>query len=158
MRFKAARTRLRNPLIWLRHRGLASQDVVLASYPRSGQYWFRFLLTEILTGASGEFDGIDDLFPKVGVHGKAPAILPGGGRLIQTHEAYRKEYKKAIYLTRDLRDVVLSEYHHARANHRYYADYTFDRYLVASLDGKVQRFPAWNDHVLSWVDSPLAKQ
>jgi hypothetical protein len=157
LRFRAARTRLRVPLIWLRHRGLDSRDVFLASYPRSGQYWLRFLLIETLTGESGEFDSVDTLFPRVGAHGRVPATLSGGGRLIQTHEGYRNEYKKAIYLVRDLRDVVVSEYDHARANIRFYADYTFDRYLLASLRGEVQGFVPWNDHVLSWLDSPPSK-
>jgi hypothetical protein len=158
LRFRAARTRWRVPLIWIRHRGLDSQDVFLASYPRSGQYWMRFLLVESLTGESGEFDSVDTLFPRVGAHGQVPAILPGGGRLIQTHEGYRKEYKKAIYLVRDLRDVVASEYDHARANVQFYAGYNFDRYLLASLRGQVQGFKPWNDHVLSWLDSPLAER
>jgi hypothetical protein len=78
--------------------------------------------------------------------------------VIQTHEGYRKEYKKAIYLVRDLRDVVISEYDHARATVRFYADYTFDRYLLASLRGEVQGSVPWNDQVHSWLDSPVGKR
>lgn len=157
LRFRAARTRWRVPLIWIRHRGLDSEDVFLASYPRSGQYWLRFLLIESLTREYGEFDTVDTLIPRVGAHGQVPATLPKGGRLIQTHEGYRKEYKKAIYLVRDLRDVVSSEYDHVRANVRFYADYSFERYLSASLLGEMQGFLPWNDHVLSWLDSPLRR-
>lgn len=158
VRSRAARTRWRVPLIWLRHRGLCPADVFLASYPRSGQYWLRFLLGEILTGESGEFDSVDKLVPRVGVHGRVPATLPGGGRLIQTHEGYRKQYGKAVYLVRDLRDVVLSEYDYVRANHRPYMDQTFDQYLSATLRGEVQAFYRWNDHVCSWLDSPIARR
>jgi hypothetical protein len=158
LRFEAARTRWRVPLIWIRHRGMDSRDVFLASYPRSGQYWLRFLLIESLTGKSGEFDNVDMLVPRVGAHGQVPATLPSGGRVIQTHEGYRKEYKKAIFLVRDLRDVVISEYDHARATVRFYADYTFDRYLLGSLRGEVQGIVPWNDHVHSWLDSPLGKR
>jgi len=158
LRFRAARTKWRTPLIWVRHRGLVAEDVFLASYPRSGQYWLRFLLIESLTGGSGEFDTVDKLVPRVGAHGPVQATLPSGGRLIQTHEGYRKEYQKAIYLVRDLRDVVSSEYDHARANVRFYADYSFDRYMLASLRGEVQGYLPWNDHVLSWLDSPPNKR
>jgi len=115
LRFQAKRiSSIRAPLIWLQHRGLDPGDVFLASYPRSGQYWLRFQLIEALTSQSGEFDSVDKLIPKIGAHAGAPALLPGGRRLIQTHETYRKEYKKAIYLVRDVRDVVLSEFLQAR--------------------------------------------
>lgn len=158
IRFRAARTTLfRSPLIWLRHRGLDPKDVFLASYPRSGQFWLRFQLVEILTGMSGEFDTVDKLAPKVGVHGKVAPILPGGGRLIQTHERYRKEYNKAIYLVRDFRDVVLSEFLQSRAARLPLYTGDFDTYLLASLRGKVQGFGPWHNHVHSWLDSPLEK-
>jgi Sulfotransferase domain len=158
IRFKAARTPLfRAPLIWLRHRGLDPRDVFLASYPRSGQFWLRFQLVEILTGQSGEFDNVDKVVPKVGLHSKVPAILPVGGRMIQTHEKYRKEYNKVIYLVRDFRDVVLSEFLQAKSSLSplpLYID-DFDTYLLASLRGKVQAFGPWHEHVHSWLDSPL---
>lgn len=159
IRFKAARTGLfRAPLIWLRHRGLDRKDVFLASYPRSGQYWLRFQLIEILTGESGEFETVDKVAPKVGVHGKVPPVLPGGGRLIQTHERYRKEYNRAVYLVRDFRDVALSEFLQARVSRfPLYTDH-FDSYLLASLRGQVQGFGPWHDHVHSWLDSPLEER
>src|SRR5580700_8773051 len=110
LRYRAARTRVSVPLIWLRHRGLDPRDVFLTSYPRSGQHWTRFQLFEILTKRSADFDTLDSTIPKVGEHSKAPSILPGGGRLIQTHQLWRREYKRAILLVRDVRDVVLSDY------------------------------------------------
>jgi hypothetical protein len=159
VRFRAARTALfREPLIWLRHRGLDPKDVFLASYPRSGQFWLRFQLVELLTGESGEFDNVDKVAPKVGVHRKVPPILPEGGRLIQTHERYRKQYNKAIYLVRDFRDVVLSEFLQSRAARLPLYTDNFDTYLLASLRGKVQGFGPWHDHVHSWLDSPLEKR
>jgi hypothetical protein len=159
LRFRTQRINsIRVPLIWLRHRGLDPRDVFLASYPRSGQYWLRFLLIEFLTSQSVEFDSVDKMIPKIGVHGGAPALLPGGRRLIQTHELYRKEYKKAIYLVRDVRDVVLSEFLQAKASQLPLYINDFDDYLLATLQGKVQGFGAWHHHVHSWLDSPLEKR
>lgn len=82
LRYKAARSRLNIPLLWLRHRGLDSTDVFVASYPRSGQHWVRFQLFEILMNQSADFDSLDSTIPQVGEHGKALSILPSGGRLI----------------------------------------------------------------------------
>jgi hypothetical protein len=158
-RYRAARTSLNVPLNWLRHRGLDSTDVFLASYPRSGQHWTRFLLFEILTGKSADFDILEDVIPKMGAHGKAPAILPEGGRLIQTHQPWRMEYKRAINLVRDVRDVVLSDYAMDESLDlaRHFDITDFDSYLMPWLHGKVQTMGSWQDHVNSWLDSPLSR-
>src|SRR5205823_8280937 len=66
----------------------------------SGNTWLRFLIMEILGGATAEFDNVNRLIPEIGLHGNTPSLLPGGGRLIKTHERYRPEYKRAIYLYR----------------------------------------------------------
>lgn len=155
-RYKAARTSLRRPLIWLRHRGLDPRDVFLASYPRSGQYWLRFQLVELLTTGCADFDGIDRVIPKMGVHVDAPVLLPNGGRIIQTHERYRREYGKAIYLVRDGRDVLLSEYAQEKRTQLPYTQ-DFSTYISAFLRGKVQGFAPWHAHVSSWLDSRAAK-
>src|SRR6266851_1462404 len=55
IRYKIMRTKVRAPLIWIRHRGLNSSDVFLASYPKSGSTWLRFQLFEILTSLSAGF-------------------------------------------------------------------------------------------------------
>lgn len=159
LRYRAARTRLNIPLIWLRHRGLDPADVFLASYPRSGQHWIRFQLFEILTNQSADFDTLDNTIPKVGEHGTAPSILPSGGRLIQTHQPWRKEYKQAILLVRDVRDVVLSDYAWDESLNltKHYDITTFDDYLLPWLKGRVQTMGNWQDHTHSWLDSPLAK-
>src|SRR5437868_2208022 len=96
LRHKASNSRMRVPLVWLRHRGLDSSDVLLASYPRSGNTWLSFLIMESLSGATAEFDNVNRLIPEIGLHGNTPSLFPGGGRLIKTHERYRPEYKRAI--------------------------------------------------------------
>ncbi len=160
IRYKAARSRLRAPLAWLKHRGLSSKDVFLASYERSGSTWLRFVLLEILTHNSAGFDCVNDFIPEMGRHREVAPVLPGGGRLIKTHEPYRRQYKRAVYLVRDLRDVLLSNY--ARNDEAGFAAYFadgkgFDGYLECFLKGKTTHFGSWQDHVRSWVDSPLAK-
>ena len=159
LRYRASKTRLNVPLIWLRHRGLDSRDVFLASYPRSGQHWARFQLFEILMSQSADFDSLDSTIPKVGAHGKAPSILPSGGRLIQTHEPWRKEYQRAIYLVRDVRDIVLSDYAWDESLDliKHFDIATLDDYLLPWLTGRVQTMSNWQDHTHSWLDSPLAR-
>jgi hypothetical protein len=140
---------LRTPLVWLRHRGLGSSDVFMASYPRSGSTWLRFLLFEILAGQSGEFETIGRAIPYVGRHRRAPELLPNGGRLIKTHEPYREAYRKAVYLVRDVRDVVVSE--HSYEKMRGYYDKNLDAFVADFLTGRVHGLGSWADHVNSWL-------
>jgi len=155
LRRRASRTDLRLPLVWFRHRGLNPADVFIASYPRSGSTWLRFLLFEILTGDTAGFDNVNRVIADVGRHRQSPALVPNGGRLVKTHEAYRNVYQKAMYLVRDPRDVVISEYEYEKGLDRISED--FDSFVMLSLKGKANGFGPWQEHVISWLESPLAR-
>lgn len=160
-RHRGMNTKLRVPVIWLQHRGLRPTDVFVASFPRSGNHYLRFLLHEILTGKPAHFDTIKQALPWI--HSgfrKASAVFPEGGRLISTHEQYRREYRKAIYLVRDVRDVVLSNYFSytcLSGAAAYYNIRDFDTYLGMFLGSKMRRYGSWQEHVVSWLDCPISK-
>jgi Sulfotransferase domain len=160
LRYKASRTKLRAPKAWWEHRGLNDEDVLFASFERSGNTWLRFVLMEILTKDNAGFLNVNQVLPEMGTHREMKSVLPNGGRLIKTHEQYRSEYKRAIYLMRDLRDVMLSNW--ARDKEMGFSDYFdhgkgMDGYVESFLKGKVTRFGSWQSHVDSWLNCPLAK-
>jgi hypothetical protein len=138
---------------WLRHRGLNRNDVFVASYPRSGNTWLRFMLFEILTQKNAEFGNVNRHIPYVGGHGAAMALLPNQGRLIKTHEAFRLDYRRAIYIVRDGRDVALSEYAYQKAQG--WIDCSFDDYLKMFVKGNASIYGSWEENVRSWIESPL---
>jgi hypothetical protein len=109
------------------------------------------MLFETLAGQSSMFSNVNQVMPDVGKHDKASPVLPEGGRLIKTHEAYRKEYRKAIYLVRDARDVALSEFAYQKALGL--AADNFDEYLPRFLRGEVNPFGSWIAHVDSWMNA-----
>src|SRR5579872_5533736 len=154
MRFRLSKTPLRIPIQWLRHRGFRPADMFFSTYPRSGTTWTRFTMFEILTGESATFDSVNALLLGVGLHEHAKSVLPGGGRLIGTHESYRKEYKRAVYLVRDVRDVILSEFAFISALDRFHGN--LDQFISAFFRGQINGFGAWPRHVSSWLDSPIA--
>jgi hypothetical protein len=159
LRYKASRTKLRAPKAWWQHRGLNDQDVFFASFERSGNTWLRFVLMEILTQDNAGFLNVNHTLPELGTHHEATKVLPNGGRFIKTHEQYRSEYKRAIYLMRDLRDVMLSNW--ARDKEMGFSQYFdngkgMDGYIESFLKGKVTRFGSWQSHVDSWLNCPLA--
>jgi len=160
LRYKASRTKLRAPQAWWEHRGLNDKDVLFASFERSGNTWLRFVLMEILTTGDAGFLNVNQVLPEMGTHREMKPVLPNGGRLIKTHEQYRSEYKRAIYLMRDLRDVMLSNW--ARDKEMGFSAYFdhgkgMDGYVESFLRGKVTRFGSWQSHVDSWLNCPLAK-
>jgi hypothetical protein len=156
---KAARSKIRVPRVWSWHLGLKSQDIFLASYPRSGSTWLRFMLFQTLTGEDPGFQRIDQCIPEIQSHRGVPPLLPGGGRLIKTHEQYRKDYKKAVFLVRDLRDVLVSCY--VRSVEAGLAPLVskgdFDSFLLSFLKGTALQQGAWQQHSRSWLESPLVK-
>lgn len=123
----------------------------MASYPRSGSTWLRFVLYELLTGASADFASVNRSIPRLRYANIAEAMFPGGGRLLQTHEKYRHEYARAVYLIRDVRDVVASEFWFQLAQGFIHSD--LGSFIEAFLDGRVNAYGPWSRNVESWLDA-----
>jgi sulfotransferase family protein len=152
-RLRRLRPIARKPLVLARHRGLRPADVVLDEYPKSGGTWVAFMLGELLTGREVDFENQGAAVPAVGAHrGTAPS-LPGSGRLLRTHEPYRPEYGKAVYLVRHVADVAVSYFHNLRWMK---VDVDFERFLPALLRGQVDGYGPWASHVESWLDAAEA--
>ncbi len=151
---------LRPPVVWLRHtkpavglrwrRHMAPNDVLLASYPRSGSTWLRFLLFECVTGRPADFSSVDTYGTWSG-----PGVLSGGGRLISTHERYCDIDRKVIYLARDPRSIIMSE--HRLRQRQGTAGADFDAFIPSFVKGRASPFGSWNRHVDYWVSSLPAR-
>jgi len=149
VRNSLAKTQLRAPLVWLRNKTLSEHDTLIASYPRSGSTWFCFLMFEILSGRQAEFHSVDRDIRFVGKQLSSLPLLPGGGRIVRTHEPYSRDYKKAIYLVRDARDVVVSEFFYARLANTWRGE--LDEFIGHFLEGNSNQFGSWASHVNSWT-------
>ena len=150
LRYKLSMTFLRGPVTALRHRDVRPEDTFVASYPRAGSTWLRFMLQELLTGLPSTFPSVNRVIPQVGFH-KSAYRLPQGGRFIKTHEAFRPEYRRAIYLARDPRDVVLSE--HAFQKALGITTAGLDDYIDDFVKRRVNANGSWRDHARSWLDA-----
>jgi hypothetical protein len=157
-RLRLARFRsrhLRKPAVALRYRGLGPSDGFLASYPRSGTTWLRFLLSEILTGRPSSFDTDGTAVPYVGHHEGAPEILPGGGRLVMTHETRFRGERRVLYVIRDPRAVAVSEFRWLMR--RRLIDGDIDRFVRDFVRGRSNPWGSWRDHVVGWRRSDAAR-
>ena len=108
------------------------------------------MLYELLTGNTSTFEQVDRTIAGPGRHYRAVSLLADGGRLLQTHEPWRREYRKAIYLVRDVRDVVCSEFQFCLRLQVFSDD--FDAFIDKFVAGRVNRYGSWADHVDSWLN------
>ena len=145
-RYHITKSVLRHPLNRWQHRGLGPDDVFVASYPKSGTTWLRFLIYQLVTQQEGDFERVNRAIPGVGRHASAPRLLQGSGRLIQTHEPHRPEYAKAVYIIRDGRDVVISEYYYHIMLRYWHPRRPFDQFFDRFIAGKVNRYGDWKTH------------
>ena len=146
---------LRAPVVRWRHRGLRPQDAFLASYPRSGTTWLRFLLFEALTREPSAFGLVRTGVPAVGLQHAARPMLAGGGRLIQTHEPYCDRDRRVVYVVRDVRSVVVSEYKWQRFSGFYTG--SFEGFFADFVGGRANPWGSWGDHVAYWRNSLAAR-
>jgi hypothetical protein len=147
---RRVRPLLRAPRVALRHRGIEPSDVVLDEYPRSGGTWLTFMLGEVVFGEPLDFESETAFVPGIGSHRDAPGPLAGGGRLLRSHEPFRRDYRKAVYVVRHAGDVAVSYFNWwkwARVD-----DVEFKPFLRAFLAGHVDGYGPWHRHVASWLD------
>ncbi len=156
LRHQVAKTGVRAPLVWARHKSLRPNDIFFASYPRSGSTWLRFVLFESIAGQSSGFGNVNESIPDVKEHKTGLPLMPNGGRLIKTHEVFHPQYRKAVYLVRDPRDVALSEYAYQTALGL--VDQPLDDYLQVFFTKGVNPFASWTSHVESWLSAPLSSE
>ena len=150
-----ARAGARRAVVRARHVPLTGADVVLASYPKSGSTWLRFVLISALTGRDVDFDNVRRISPPLGHLRGADAIVPGGGRLVKSHDlpvfAPGRPRPRAVHLVRDGRDVAVSYFHHR--TRRGLAPPTLEQYLDRFLAGDSGPFGSWQRHALAWRDA-----
>jgi hypothetical protein len=143
----------RRPLSWKRFKGLRHTDALLISYPRSGNTWLRFLLYEALSGKPAEFRSVQDGVPGPGRRQTAAKLLPGGGSVMATHDRYRSHDARSVYIVRDVRDVLLSEHRAVRRGALF--DGSLDDFLPLFLEGRVNPYGSWADHIRYWLGPDL---
>lgn len=128
---------------------IREQDVFLVSYPRSGNTWVRFLLSNVIkyeTGDPIDFHTVHTVIPDYERPDQRGLIdaLPEP-RIFKSHARYTAHYPRVIYLIRDGRDVAVSYYDYL--NKRGQFDGTLAEFLVA----KDLPFGTWHKHVQSWL-------
>lgn len=131
-------------------------DVMIVSYPRSGNTWTRFLIASLL---HPEFDisftNIEALIPDTAVISSRALKRTRRPRVIKSHEYFDHRYPRVIYIVRDPRDVVLSLYDFQRKSRQIDDAYPLERYTDDFVNGRLNSasWGTWRENVASWIST-----
>lgn len=128
-------------------------DVFIVSYPRSGNTWTRFLISNLIyQDEPTTFANIESRIPEIYFNPDHVMRNLPRPRILKSHECFEPRYRRVIYIARDPRDVAVSFYHHnVKAGNipdHYSMDDFIPRFIAAEFDTK---WGSWNDSVKSWL-------
>jgi len=129
-------------------------DTFLVSYPKSGNTWVRFLLGNLIyPNEEVGFSNINRLVPSPDVLSRRFLKKLPRPRILKSHQPFDTRFKKVVYLVRDPRDVVISEYHF-NLKKRYIApDVSLEQFAERFLAGKTADYGSWWMHTASWISA-----
>ncbi len=134
--------------------GIGGEDVVLTSFPKSGNTWVRFFLCNLISlqewdGQTVTFTRLDATMPELGrsnlLRNWHYEVIP---RVVKTHKPYWPVFDgmRTILLTRDPRDVMVSYYHFEKGKRDGRFDGSFSAFLRHSKFG----IRPWCEHLRAW--------
>jgi hypothetical protein len=119
--------------------GLRSADVILASFPRAGSTWIRFLLCNYLSlqeldGQPIDFPTLDGTMPALGYSNLLTTwpyrSIP---RIVKTHRPYNSILfalpSRVAYISRDPRDIAVSYYEFLKAHSEVHLEESFSQFI-----------------------------
>jgi Sulfotransferase domain len=129
-------------------------DTFLVSYPRSGNTWIRFLIANLVFEKENvSFANIESLIPDAAALSNRALKRTPRPRIIKNHTYFDPRYRRVIYIVRDPRDVVLSNYNFQRKNRQIADEYPLANYVDDFVGGKLVSadWGTWGENVASWV-------
>ena len=127
-------------------------DTFIVSFPKSGNTWTRFLIANLLHPSEpATFSNIDRLVPESeGLTKNRMARLPRP-RIMKSHQYFDPRFRKVIYIVRDPRDVVVSQFHFFRKRRRIEDDYSIEEFVRRFVAGETCDYDSWGANVASWL-------
>ena len=112
----------------------------------------RFILGD-LSGVPSTFDNIQRIVPEMGLRSECPSHIARGRTPDQDSEPYCRLYKRAMYMIRDVRDVLLSTF--ARETAADCIHTSLDDYVRPFMQGKMSHWGSWTLEVAGWSTTTL---
>jgi hypothetical protein len=127
-------------------------DIFLVSFPKSGNTWTRFLLANLrFPDEPATFANINRLIPDPDGTTKKDFDRMPRPRIIKSHECFDPRYPKVVYIVRDPRDVVVSQYHYHRKLRKIEDDSPVEKFVTRFLAGETCPHGSWGQNVATWL-------
>jgi hypothetical protein len=127
-------------------------DTFLVSYPKSGNTWARFLIANLIHPSERiDFSNVNRMIPGPEVTRNRQLMKTPRPRIIKSHQYFDPRYPRVIYIVRDPRDVVVSQYHFQRKRHVVADQFPLAEYVDRFVAGKTSFYGSWGEHAASWL-------
>jgi Sulfotransferase domain len=130
-------------------------DTFVVSYPESGNNWSRFLIANLLQSDPPlTLLDMERLIPSVNNQTRGFFKRMPRPRVIGDHGSFNPQYKNVIYIVRDPRDVVISNYSSfVLKSKRGMVDdsYPITKYVNEFVGGARPGVGSWGENVASWL-------
>src|SRR6266852_1034597 len=127
-------------------------DTFLVSYPKSGNTWARFLIANLVRPHEKiDFSNVNRVIPGSEVTRNRDLMRMPRPRIIKSHQYFDPRYPRVIYIVRDPRDVVVSQYHFQRKRNVVADQYPLSEYVGRFVAGQTSFYGSWGEHVASWL-------
>ena len=142
------------PNVWL-----DKTDIILATYPKSGTTWLRFIFANLISikELNGEIVDYNILNTKFKASFDALTFnmpsFKSMPRIISTHQIYKRRYfgnNRSILLYRNPADTMVSYYEYRKSLKNNYYKFDFKHFIRDKKYG----LEAWCRHFNSWKDNP----
>ncbi len=135
----------RNLTIW-------PDDIFLVSFPKSGNTWTRFLIANLVHPEEKVgFENIHRLVPDPFATAKRDFDHMSQPRVIKSHDCFDPRYPRVMYIVRDPRDVVISQYHYHRKCNKIEDGYPMEKFVSRFVSGDTCPHGSWGENVGTWL-------
>lgn len=124
-----------------------NRDVFLASFPRSGNTWLRAVIYHLIERSDpANLATLDYSVPDIHYSIKRKKVTNKTIYFVKTHEVFRHQFVKALYVVRDPVDTLESYYRYIRLGQ---PNMRLQKFAVDAALGRI--WPSsWSEHVMSW--------
>ena len=135
-----------------RNLAVLPDDTFLVSFPKSGNTWARFLIANLVRPDQKiDFSNVNDVIPGPEVTPNRQLVRLPGPRIIKSHQYFDPRYPRVIYIVRDPRDVVVSQYHFQRKRKLVSDGTPLTDFVERFIAGQTCYYGSWGEHVGSWI-------